>query len=173
MHLPIKIIVPTWFDFPINKEYIIPISDIILPGIILGYLEDFDRLELAEHANYYYIGISAVFFGLVLHILVQDYVLKISLPTIIFTLTTTFILLFIDIYQRDNLDLFINGMRKSEERNSLIFEVNKGYRKGAERDFELRSREGKATLKIINKTSLQNELPVKESTVSLISRISN
>jgi len=119
LNLPIRFYIPSLLDTPIKNYISFPISDIVLPGIALMYLEIFDKCELVEN-KYYSIGLSSVLFGLIFQILVRQYIIKNYIPSVIYTLFFIFFFVFLTLWRRGYIEIFLNGMYQSKQKNSLL-----------------------------------------------------
>ena len=125
-HFPIRILCPGLSSSPFGICSSLPISDIILPGIFIGYSKKFDeKLKLPLLGiNYYNVGIIAIGVGFVLNLFVY-YFMMIPTPSFLFTGTLLLVATLAFAYKNDHFLDFIEGFKSTEYGDKLAENVGK------------------------------------------------
>lgn len=125
-HFPIRILCPGLSSSPFGICSSLPISDIILPGIFIGYSKKFDeKLKLPLLGiNYYNVGIIAIGVGFILNLFVY-YFMMTPTPSFLFTGTLLLVATLVFAYKNDHFLDFIEGFKSTEYGDKLAENVGK------------------------------------------------
>ena len=125
-HFPIRILCPGLSSSPFGICSSLPISDIILPGIFIGYSKKFDeKLKLPLLGlNYYNIGIISIGIGFILNLFVY-YFIMIPTPTFLYTGILLLIATLAFAYKNEHFMDFIEGFKSTEYGDKLAENVGK------------------------------------------------
>ena len=116
-NFPIRIIFPEILSSPFNNYHSIPISDIILPGFFLGYLNLFD-FKYPFKESYYKIGLIVLIFGIILNFFIYYSIGK-TIPNFIINGIFLIITILFIAYYNNHLELMFKGFNSSEFIKSL------------------------------------------------------
>ena len=111
---PVKIICPELISSPFSACNYLPISDIILPGILLMYSRKFEDDKNSK--NYYKFGLGALGVGLAINLFVYYY-LNLPTPSFLFTGPLVMLTLLAIAYKQNELVEFVIGFQSTHFKN--------------------------------------------------------
>ena len=173
-HFPIRLLCPEIVSTPFGTCNSLPISDIILPGIFLGYSQKFDsRMHISKTSStdsflfsYYNVGLFSIGVGFILHLMVYYFAL-LPTPTFLYTGTLLLIATIVLAYMNGHINEYIEGFKsteygdKLEENIAKIAVINRENPLKESNDVSVNDISGRSEQFYLNKEEYQP--PKKES----------
>ena len=173
-HFPIRLLCPEIVSTPFGTCNSLPISDIILPGIFLGYSQKFDsRMHISKASStdsfllsYYNVGLISIGVGFILHLMVYYFAL-LPTPTFLYTGTLLLIATIVLAYMNGHINEYIEGFKSTEygdrleENIAKIAVRNRGSPLKESNDVSVNDISGRSEQFYLNKEEYQP--PKKES----------